>query len=153
MSNAKYSAEAKEAALSGMNEDIQNILDTIETLNSTLPSIAKEQLTELKGDIEGLERALKVVPAEYDKSFSEKQNTLIIISSKISDHIRDLNNTLKNDLEDTAKKHSKIFSDSFNARISHLELISLTKIGFISLFSSLAGGIISAFYINFVFLT
>lgn len=119
MTNAKYTKEAKEAALSGINEDIQNILDTIEKIDSTLPSIIETQLAELKNDIDNLENALKIVPAEYDRMFSRKLNQLIDVATELEIFSKTHQLQLKSDFKNEVKKHANTITEQITIGVEN----------------------------------
>ena len=127
----------QDAALAHINEDIQDILNNLETILEELPAQAKKQVQSLQENIGSLELALKAVPEQFDADFSKKINQILDVASEVEFHTKKLNNTIQSDNSAQITKQAELLAHEFNRNIEDLSLMStwtLFKWGMICIF-------------------
>ena len=145
----------QDAALAHISEDIQDILNNLETIIEELPAQAEKQVQSLQENIGSLELALKAVPEQFDIDFSRKINRILDVASEVEFHTKKLNNTIQSDNSVQIAKQAEMLAHEFNRNIENLSLMStwtLFKWGVTCIFlGGTFGGVVAGLFVWAVF--
>ncbi|WP_299496407.1 hypothetical protein [uncultured Shewanella sp.] len=144
LSKSKLGQAMQDAALANINEDINNIHDTLENIINEFPEKAENQLESVRESILSLEQALKVVPQAFEQNFAKKMNNLIDATNEIDLHSKKLSQTLKKDMSQSVIDQSELLAKEFNKRLGGQTLISTWTLFKFGIYCTILGGFLSA---------
>lgn len=143
-SDSKLGSALKDAALQNINEDIREINTNLENISKNIPSYVKEEVENIKHDINSLSLALKQIPNQFDLDFSRKINRVLDLVADIEEKTSQKQKLLTTDLE----KHLSNYVDNINSKLAkevkNNFIIKDSKL-FITIFiTALLGGLLGA---------
>lgn len=138
----KLAQAMQDAAIANINEDILDILTTLENIRNDIPSIVGKEAAFLLNDVTALKHALEAVPIEYDKTFHHKINAILDITDEIAKHSRRLESSLEFKINDLFSKQEKELLSKINSQIQGFSLTSNVYLIVYGFLSSVVGGFI-----------
>ena len=143
-SKTKLADALKDAALANLSEDLKDIFNTIDKIANDLPALAKEQVADLKLEIESLNHALKAVPDEFGLSFEKKMNRILDAASEIEDHTKKYQKSLIVDLRALLDTYIVDINKKLSSSINNSFIFKDTTFYFVVFFISIVGGLVGS---------
>ncbi len=139
---SKLGRALQEAALSNINEDIQDICQHLDKITEDIPNEVRKQLILLKEDISSLSLGLKDVPRNFDLDFSRKINRILEVAAEIESHTKNYKKSLVIDLEFVLSNYVEKINLQLSKQIGNSFILKDTTLYFTVFLTSILGGLV-----------